>query len=122
MKIKNRANMEISKITNIGAIPFLILFSLEPVLKCFQTYWFFMVLLTVIWFIILTWYIVSVFKKSTPVQKYIFDIKNMSFINFLICIFGFSISYIYKYSLVKFWVVIFGIEIINYIINLKKIK
>ena len=109
--------MEISKITNIGAIPFLILFSLEPVLKCFKTYWLFIVLSTVIWFIILTWYIVSIFKKSTPIQKYIFDIKNMSFINFLICILGFSISYMYESSLVKFWLFIFCIEIINYIIN-----
>ena len=49
------ANVEISKIANIGAIPFLILLSLEPILNCFKTYWLFMVLLAVVWFIILTW-------------------------------------------------------------------
>ena len=70
------ANMQISKIANIGAIPFLILFSLEPILNCFKTYWLFMVLLAVVWFIILTWYIFSIFKKGTPIQKYIFDIKK----------------------------------------------
>lgn len=81
-----------------------------------------MVLLAVIWFIILTRYIISTFKKSTPIQKYIIDIKNMSFINILICILGFSISYMYESSLAKFWVFIFGIEIISYILNLKKVK
>ena len=116
------ANVEISKIANIGAIPFLILLSLEPILNCFKTYWLFMVLLAVVWFIILTWYILSIFKKGTPIQKYIFDIKKMSFINLLICILGFSISYMYKSSLIKFWVFIFCIEIINYVLNLKKVK
>lgn len=114
--------MTLSKIANIGAIPFLFLFALEPILKCFKTYLFFMVLLAVIWFIILTRYIISTFKKSTPIQKYIIDIKNMSFINILICILGFSISYMYESSLAKFWVFIFGIEIISYILNLKKVK
>lgn len=70
------ANVQISKIANISAIPFLILLSLEPILNCFKTYWLFMVLLAVIWFIILTWYILSIFKKGTPIQKYIFDIKK----------------------------------------------
>ena len=41
------ANVEISKIANLGAIPFLILLSLEPILNCFKTYWLFMVLLAV---------------------------------------------------------------------------
>ena len=122
IKIKNMANVQISKIANISAIPFLILFSLEPILNCFKTYWLFMVLLAVVWFIILTWYILSIFKKGTPIQKYIFDIKKMSFINLLICILGFSISYMYKSSLIKFWVFIFCIEIINYVLNLKKVK
>lgn len=116
------ANVQISKIANISAIPFLILFSLEPILNSFKTYWLFMVLLAVVWFIILTWYILSIFKKGTPIQKYIFDIKKMSFINMLICILGFSISYMYKSSLIRFWVFIFCIEIINYVLNLKKVK
>ena len=103
--------------TSLYFLLFCIIFSLEPILKSWDVYWYLMLFLVLIGIIALICYILGIFRQRIAISETLVSIQKTSPLYMGVCILGIIISYIYKSTLFKSWLFLLAIELFVYCMN-----